>query len=167
VIVRPSVVFGADDAFFNKFAALARCLPALPLIGGGRTRFQPVYVGDVAEAVVAALDHGSEGQIYELGGPEVLDFREIYARLFAHTGQRRMLVSLPFPLAKVQAAFMSVLPAPPLTCDQVESLKADSVVSAGALQLGDLGVAATALASVLPAYLESYRPGGRFAGGGA
>ena len=164
VILRPSVIFGEDDAFFNMFAEMSRYAPALPLIGGGKTKFQPVYVGDVADAVMAALDEPeAQGQIYELGGPDVVTFKEIYQKLFEYTGRKRCLVSLPFGLAKVQATFMSVLPNPPLTRDQVESLKTDNVVSKKAKGLADLGVHSTAMSLILPTYLESYRAGGRFA----
>ena len=146
------------------FAEMSRYAPALPLIGGGKTKFQPVYVGDVADAVVAALDNAdAQGQIYELGGPDVVTFKQIYQKLFEYTGRKRCLVSLPFGLAKVQATFMSVLPNPPLTRDQVESLKTDNVVSKKAKGLADLGVHSTAMSLILPTYLESYRAGGRFA----
>lgn len=163
-ILRPSVIFGEDDSFFKMFAELARYSPVLPLIGGGETKLQPVYVGDVARAVMAALEKPeARGQIYELGGPEVVSFKEIYERLFKHTGRRRCLVKLPFCMAKVQATFLSILPHPPLTCDQVEALKTDAVVSQTAQGLSDLGVKATAMDVVLPFALETYRPGGRFA----
>ncbi len=164
VILRPSVIFGEDDEFFNMFAGIARVAPALPLIGGGKTRFQPVYVGDVAKAVIASIGNiNAHGQIYQLGGPEVVSFREIYERLFQYTGRRRCLMSIPFPLAKVQATFLSLMPQPLLTRDQVESLKTDNVVSEGAKGLSDLGVSQTAMDVILPTYLESYREGGRFA----
>lgn len=164
VILRPSVIFGPEDSFFNMFAELARYTPALPLIGGGKTKFQPVYVGDVADAVMASLWNGdASGKTYELGGPEVVTLREIYQRLFAVTGRRRCLISMPFGLAKIQASFMQMLPHPLLTRDQVESLKTDSVVSAGALTLDDLGIPPAALDAVLPDYLAYCRPGGVFA----
>ncbi len=167
-ILRPSVVFGPDDDFFNKFASLSRYAPALPLIGGGGTKFQPVYVGDVADAVLAALTLPSgegdpRGKTYELGGPEVVNFCEIYERLFRNTGRKRMLVSLPWGIAKVKASFLSMLPKPPLTRDQVESLKTDNVCGENALKLADLGVRPTGMALILPSYLEHYRPGGKFA----
>lgn len=163
-ILRPSVVFGPDDDFFNKFAELMRFVPVLPLIGGGKTRFQPVYVGDVADAVMAALEKPeARGQIYELGGPEVVSFKEVYELLSRYTGRRRMYIKLPFWLAKVQAVFMGLLPKPLLTCDQVESLKSDHVIKPEAKGLADLGVTPTLMDVVLPTYLESYRAGGRFA----
>lgn len=163
-ILRPSVVFGPEDGFFNMFGKMATVLPALPLIGGGKTKFQPVYVGDVADAALkAATNPACEGQIYELGGPETLTFREIYERLFAQTGRKRLLVSLPWGMAKLQGCVMSLLPKPPLTADQVDSLRTDNIVSAGAKTLADLGIAPTTLDIVLPTYLARFRPGGRFA----
>ena len=165
VILRPSVIFGADDSFFNKFASLAAVLPFLPLIGGGKTRFQPVYVGDVADGVMAALTRAEAcGQIYELGGPEVVSFRDIYERLFRYTQRRRRLVYLPFSVAKLQAALFSLLPNPPLTVDQVQSLKMDSIVGAEAQGFETLGIEPQGMDMILPSYLARYRPGGRFAG---
>jgi len=162
-ILRPSVIFGEDDEFFNMFAGMAKVLPALPLIGGGETKFQPVFVGDVADAAIAALtDDEAQGKIYELGGPETLSFEEIYKRLFSYTGQSPILFPLPYGMAKFQAFFMGLLPKPPLTRDQVESLKTDNVMNEGALGLQDLGVTATALDLILPKYLIRYRRGGRF-----
>jgi NADH dehydrogenase len=147
------------------FARMAKIFPALPLIGGGHTKFQPVFVGDVADAVMAALDHDdAKGRIFELGGPEVVTFRQIYERLFRYTGTTRPLVNLPFGIAKIQAFFMGVLPHPPLTPDQVESLKTDNVVSSEALTLADLGLTPTPMDLILPTYLGAYKPGGRFAG---
>lgn len=163
-ILRPSVIFGEDDNFFNMFAQMSRFLPFLPLIGGGKTKFQPVYVGDVAKAAVAALTHeAARGKIFELGGSEVLNFKEIYKRLFHYTGRTRALVPLPFFAAKIQAGFLNLLPVPLLTPDQVESLKTDTVVQSNALSLESLGIQATSLDMVLPSYLETYRAGGRFA----
>ncbi|MGD1876482.1 MAG: complex I NDUFA9 subunit family protein [Kiloniellaceae bacterium] len=164
-ILRPSVVFGPEDGFFNRFAEMARFSPALPLIGGGKTRFQPVYVGDVAQAVVKALDDPAcRGKIYELGGPKVYSFKALMELLLKTIGKRRKLVSLPFALAKLQAAFLEWLPVPPLTRDQVTLLRHDNVVSPGALTLKDLGIEATAPEAVIPGYLERYRDGGRFGG---
>ena len=130
-IFRPSTMFGPEDDFLNKFAAMARMLPALPLIGGGETKFQPVFVGDVAEAIARAVDGNAKaGATYELGGPEVLTFRQLMEYVLAVTERRRLLVPLPFPLAKLKATFLQYLPTPLLTPDQVELLKADNVVSA-------------------------------------
>jgi len=168
-ILRPSVVFGPGDTFFNKFAHLARFVPALPLIGGGNTKFQLVYVGDVADAVMAALTlpvtggNDPRGKTYELGGPEIVTLKEIYEILLANMGRKRLLVSLPWGIAKVKATFMGVLPHPPLTRDQVETLKTDNIVGAQALTLQDLGIRATGMSLILPSYLEQYRPGGKFA----
>ncbi len=162
-ILRPSVIFGEDDAFFNMFAGMAKILPALPLIGGGKTKFQPVFVGDVADAVLAAIDsNDTQGKIYELGGPETLSFEAIYQKLFEYTGQNPVLVPLPYSIAKLQAFFMGILPKPPLTRDQVESLKTDNVMNEDALTLLDLGITPTALDIILPTYLTRYRRGGRF-----
>jgi uncharacterized protein YbjT (DUF2867 family) len=163
-ILRPSIVFGAEDNFFNKFASIAAIMPALPLIGGGKTKFQPVFVGDVAEAAMTALvSDAARGKIYALGGPEVVDFRQIYQRLFDCTQQPRMLISLPWGIAKFKATFLGLLPHPPLTIDQVESLRTDSVVHAGALTLGDLGIVPTGMSLILPDYLDYRRKGGAFA----
>lgn len=160
-IVRPSIVFGPEDGFFNRFAALARILPALPLIGGGETRFQPVYVGDVAEAVVRLLaDAASAGKTYELGGPKVYSFRELMEIVLRETGRRCLLLPVPIAIASFQAAFLELLPYPLLTRDQVKLLKRDNVVSAGAPGLGELGIAATPVAAVVPTYLYRYRRGG-------
>lgn len=164
VILRPSVIFGPDDNFFNMFAEMSRFLPALPLIGGGRTKFQPCYVGDVADAVMAALRLPVEGNTFELGGPEVLTFREIFQRLFEQTGRKRRLIALPWGVAKIDAAFLGLLPKPPLTVDQVESLKTDSIVSEKAKGFADLGVKPVAMDMILPRYLTRYRAGGVFAG---
>lgn len=167
-ILRPSIVFGPDDGFFNMFARMSMILPALPLIGGGKTKFQPVYVGDVADAVVKALtlpdanDQSPLGKIYELGGPEVLNFKELYERLFEHTGRKRALVPLPFPIAKIQGTLLGLLPKPPLTKDQVISLKTDNVVNDDALTLRDLDIEPTGMQLILPDYLNYYRPGSRY-----
>jgi uncharacterized protein YbjT (DUF2867 family) len=162
VIVRPSIVFGPEDDFFNRFAAMARYSPVLPLIGGGRTRFQPVYVGDVADAVVAALDRPEAmGQTFELGGPAVYSFRELMELLLRETGRRRVLVPLPFSLATVAAFFLEWLPRPLLTRDQVKLLRQDNVVGRGAPDLGTLGVTPSSLELVLPTYLDIYSRGGR------
>jgi uncharacterized protein YbjT (DUF2867 family) len=160
-ILRPSVVFGAEDQFFNRFAAMATISPVLPLIGGGHTRFQPVYVGDVADAVVKCLDDPTTaGRTYELGGPKVYTFRELIELVLGEIRRKRLLVDLPFGLAAIQARLMSILPNPPLTPDQVELLKRDNVVSTGALTLAALGIAPTAVEGVLPSYLDRFRRGG-------
>lgn len=162
-ILRPSVVFGPEDDFFNRFAVMARLSPALPLIGGGHTRFQPVYVGDVAEAIAACLiDPATGGKTYELGGPRVYSFKELMELLMAQIGRQRLLLPLPFALASFQALFLEKLPVPPLTRDQVTLLRRDNVVSAGSLGLSDLGITPTSVESIVPTYLARYRKGGRF-----
>jgi NADH dehydrogenase len=167
VILRPSIVFGPEDDFFNRFAALARIAPALPLIGGGNTRFQPVFVGDVAKAVVAGLTGKAEGSVpYELGGPEIVTMKEVMERVLAYTMRRRLLVTLPFWLAKIQASFLQLLPNPPLTLDQVRMLETDNVVSEAAKRAGrtlqGLGIEPVAVEAVVPDYLERFRPRGQF-----
>lgn len=168
-ILRPSVVFGPGDNFFNKFGSLSRISPFLPLIGGGKTRFQPVYVGDVADAVCAAIMRpalpGSDprGKTFELGGPETLDFIDIYKRLFRFTGRPRLMIPLSWGQARLKALFLGLLPTPPLTRDQVEQLHSDAVVSENALTFYNLGLVPTAMDVILPTYLERFRPGGRFA----
>ena len=163
-ILRPSIMFGPEDHFFNRFATLARFAPALPLIGGGHTKFQPVYVGDVAEAImVALLQPQAKGKLFELGGPRIYSFRDLMELTLRETGRDRLLVNLPFGLAKLEAAFLELLPVPPLTRDQVELLKHDNVVAQGAATLADLGISPTAVESILPTYLDRFRAGGRFA----
>ncbi len=169
VIVRPSIVFGPEDEFFNRFAALSRFLPALPLIGGGQTRFQPVFVGDVAKAMATLVGRGSvDGRVYELGGPEVFTFRELLQFILETIGRRKLLVPVPFFLATAQAAFLQLLPNPLLTVDQVRLLKADNVVSEAARAEGrtleGLGITPTAIAAIVPSYLYRYRRAGQFSG---
>jgi uncharacterized protein YbjT (DUF2867 family) len=164
-ILRPSVVFGPEDQFFNRFAAMATLSPVLPLIGGGDTRFQPVYVGDVADAVLKCLDDPTTaGRTYELGGPKVFTFRELIELVLSEIRRKRLLVDLPFGLATLQARLMSILPDPPLTPDQVELLKRDNVVSSGALTLTTLGITPTAVEGILPTYLDRFRRGGWYQG---
>ena len=161
-IVRPSIVFGPEDGLFNLFAALARLSPVLPLIGGGRTEFQPVYVGDVADAIVACLDDGAtKGKVYELGGPAVYSFRRLMELTLNAIGRRRLLLPVPWFVASLEAAFLELLPKPLLTRDQVAQLKVDNVVAEGALTLADLGIQPTAAEVILPTYLDRFRPGGR------
>jgi uncharacterized protein YbjT (DUF2867 family) len=167
-ILRPSVMFGPEDEFTNRFASLARLSPMLPLVGGGTTRMQPAYVGDVATAVADAVDGKTKaGATYELGGPEILTMREIMETILAITDRKRMLVSLPFALAKLQSVFLQLAPAPfTLTPDQVELLRSDNVVSdaakAAGLTLEGLGIAADSLEAVAPQYLWRFRPAGQF-----
>jgi NADH dehydrogenase len=164
-IVRPSVVFGREDSFLNLFAAMARLAPALPLIGGGKTRFQPVYVTDVADAIFKALiDPHCWGETYELGGPKVYTFKELMEYLLAQIGRRRLLVPVPFWLAEIQGSVLELLPDPPLTRDQVELLKSDNVLrkSKSVKTLADLGIEPHHLEMMAPTYLDRYRAGGRF-----
>jgi len=167
VILRPSVVFGPEDDFFNRFAKLARMLPALPLFGGGKTRLQPVFAGDVAKAVVASLSRQAEAPaLYELGGPEILSLKDVMQRVLDYTMRKRLLVPVPFWFAKLQGAFLQWLPNPPLTIDQVRLLEKDNVVSdaakRGGRTLEGLGIEPVAIASVVPDYLEQFRPRGQF-----
>ena len=180
-IVRPSVVFGPEDKFFNLFAALASLTPALPVFGyplvskltlsgnapglhidisgAGGARMQPVYVGDVADAIMAALKRPeAQGKTYELGGPRTYSFKDIMELMLRETGRRRLLVPLPFAVARIYAWILEKWPQPMLTRDQVKLLEHDNVVSAGALTLQDLGVEATAAETILPTYLKRFRP---------
>lgn len=167
-IMRPSVIFGPEDQFTNRFAALGRISPMLPLIGGGLTKMQPVYVGDVATAVADAVDGKARaGATYELGGPEVLTMREIMEIILATTYRDRMLVSLPFGLAKLQAMFLQFAPgALKLTPDQVALLRSDNIVSdtakAAGLTLDGLGITADSLEAIAPQYLWRFRATGQF-----
>ena len=160
-IVRPSVVFGPEDDFFNRFAALARLAPALPLFDGGATRFQPVYVGDVAEALARVLETPqSASKTYELGGPRVYSYREIMELVMAETRRERPLVSVPSAAVRPLAAVMGLLPNPPLTSDQLIQLGRDNVVSPGALGLSDLGIVPRAVEPIVADYLRRYRRAG-------
>jgi NADH dehydrogenase len=157
VILRPSVVFGPEDQFLNRFARMSVISPFLPAIGGGHTRFQPVYVRDVALAVLRATTlPDAIGRTYELGGPEVMTFRSILEWLLGLLGRNRKIVNMPFHLADLQARFLQVLPAPPLTRDQVLLLRSDNVVSKGASGLADLGIEASPMQVVAPSYLHTY-----------
>lgn len=170
-IIRPSILFGPEDSFFNKFATMASMSPALPLIGGGKTKFQPVYVDDAADAVCAALERPeAAGRVYEIGGPRVYTFRELMELMLAETGQRRILVPVPFPVASLiglAGEIAGLLPfvTPPLTRDQVRLLKHDNVAdTSGAVGvLADLGVEPDTVEAVLPSYMVRYRKYGQFA----
>ena len=167
VILRPSVMFGHDDDFFNRFGAMARIAPVLPLIGGGRTKFQPVYVGDVAEAVVKAVDGELKGgKTYELGGPQVVTFRECLETLTKETARPKTLLSIPFFIASIIGKLVGWLPGAPITSDQVEMLKTDNIVSASAIRakftLEGMGINPTPMGAILPSYLVQYRPQGQF-----
>jgi uncharacterized protein YbjT (DUF2867 family) len=167
-IMRPSIVFGPEDQFTNRFAALARLSPVMPLIGGGHTKVQPVYVGDIATAIANAVDGKAKaGAAYELGGPEVLSMREIMELILKITDRSRRLVSLPFGLAKLEALFLQLAPGPfNLTPDQVELLRGDNVVSDAAktagLTLQGLGITPDSLEAIAPQYLWRFRPAGQF-----
>ncbi len=173
-ILRPSIVFGPEDHFFNRFAGLATLSPALPLIGGGATRMQPVFVGDVAQAVARALiDPAAASRSFELGGPSVRSFRELMQLMLAEIGRPRLLLAVPWTaaeaigfggdlLAALRATF-PMLPEPQLTSDQVRMLRVDNVVAPGAAGLPDLGVTPTPLEAILPTYLYPYRKGGQYA----
>jgi len=171
-IMRPSIVFGPEDDFFNRFAALARLAPALPLPGGGHTRFQPVFAGDVGEAIAKAVDGDAKpGAIYELGGPDVRTFKELMEFILHTIGRRRLLLPVPFGMLKLQAAFAQFLPKPPITPDQVELLRADNVVSAAARSDGRtleaLGIVPESIAAIVPTYLWRFRKAGQFSTRGA
>jgi len=167
VILRPSLLFGPEDEFFNRFADMVRYSPFVPLLGGGHNRIQPVYVGDVAEAV--ALSAGSQitrGTIYELGGPEVLTFRQSMERMLDVVGRRRTLVTVPWPVAQLMGSVLGVLPGNLLTSDQVTLLRTDNVVSEAAQKegrtLAGLGIKPETIDSILPSYLWRYRLAGQY-----
>ncbi len=162
-ILRPSVVFGPEDKLFNFFAGLSRFSPALPLIGGGHTRFQPVYVGDVADAITTALSRSDcQSKLYEIGGPQIYSFKALLQLMLKEIHRKRLLVPVPFPLAMMQAAILELAPVPLLTRDQVKLLRRDNIVSEGALGLADLGITGTSVEVILPTYMDRYRPSGRF-----
>ncbi|MBP0616213.1 complex I NDUFA9 subunit family protein [Jiella mangrovi] len=166
-ILRPSIVFGAEDQFFNRFAEMSRFSPVLPLIGGGKTRYQPVFVGDVAEAVAGAVEGKVPGgRIYELGGPEVLTFRQMMEEMLRVVDHKRGFVSIPFGAASTMARAMRFLPGAPLTEDQVALLKVDNVVSDEAKAEGRTLEAfdrmPRSLDAILPTYLIRFRPQGQF-----
>jgi NADH dehydrogenase len=167
IVLRPSIVFGPEDSFFNRFASLARTAPFLPLIGGGETKFAPVFAGDIAEAVVRLVDRGeATGKTYELGGPQILSFRQLLQFTLDTIGRKRLLLPLPWGLAKLQAALLGMLPNPPLTIDQVEMLRSDNIVNAEAQREGrtleGLGIEPQSIEAIVPAYLYRYRKAGQF-----
>jgi len=167
IILRPSIVFGPEDSFFNRFASLARIAPALPLIGGGATTFAPVFVGDVAEAVARLVDRGeADGKTYELGGPEVFTFKQLMQFTLDTIERRRLLIPVPWSIARLQGLILGLLPKPLLTADQVELLKSDNVVSAAAQRekrtLDGLGIAAQGIEGIVPGYLYRFRKAGQF-----
>ncbi|MGB2318809.1 MAG: complex I NDUFA9 subunit family protein [Candidatus Puniceispirillum sp.] len=167
VILRPSIVFGPRDGFFNRFANMALVAPALPLPGGGSMRMQPVYVGDVVAAIEAGIGIGKvklnpRGKVFELGGPDVYSFRQLMEITLLQIRRRRLLVPVPLSLMSFGAFFAGFLPSPPVTVDQVKLLKMDNVVAKNALNLADLGISATSMDAILPGYLARFRPGGQF-----
>ncbi len=166
-IMRPSIIFGPEDDFFNRFAALARISPMLPLIGGGLTRFQPVFVGDVAAAIADAVDGKTRpGTIYELGGPDVRTFKELMQFVLTTIERKRLLVSLPFFVARMQAVFLQYLPKPLLTPDQVELLRSDNLVSESAKSeartLQGIGIEPEPMEAIVPSYLWRFRKTGQY-----
>lgn len=166
-VLRPSIVFGAEDGFFNLFARLSRYAPVLPLIGGGKTRFQPVYVADVAAAVMACLDDpATQGKTYELGGPHIYSFKDLMTLILKETKRKRLMMSVPWGIAKLQGSILGMFPKPLLTRDQVVLLQADNIVAPDARTLSDLGIEPTPVEIILPTYLDKYRVGGRYATSG-
>ena len=162
-ILRPSVIFGPEDNFFGRFASLAKVLPVLPLIGGGHTKFQPVYVDDVADAVVAVLmSNSAAGQTYELGGPRVWTLEQVYEFVLATIHRSRLLVSMPFGLAKMASLFLQALPGHVLRPDQVNMLREDNIVSDDALTFADLAITPMPAESIMPKYLARYRKTGAY-----
>lgn len=167
IMLRPSIVFGPEDNFFNKFAGMARFSPVLPLIGGGETKFQPVFVGDVAEAAARLIDAGAaNGKVYELAGPERYSFKELMQYTLQTIGRKRLLVPVPWAIAHIKGTILELLPGSLLTSDQVEMLKTDNVTSAGAetdgRTLAGLGIAARSIQGIVPSYLYRYRKAGQF-----
>lgn len=152
-ILRPSVVFGPEDAFINRLAALARTMPVLPLFGTGNVKLQPVYVGDIAEAAATALAMpGTQGETYELGGPRIYSYKALLQLVLAATGRKRLLIPVPYPIWDILALLMSPLPHAPISRDQVTLMRRDNVVAADALSLADLGIAPTPVEAILPKY---------------
>ncbi len=167
VIMRPSILFGPEDNFFNRFATMATLSPALPLIGGGNTRFQPVFAGDVAQAIADAVEGKLRGgTVYELGGPEVRTFKELLQFMLATIERKRLLVPFPFFLAKLQAMALQFLPMPLLTPDQVDMLRVDNVVSEAAKADGrtlqGIGITPETIEAIVPAYLWRFRKTGQY-----
>lgn len=163
VILRPSIVFGPEDKFFNTFASLAQFSPALPLIGEGKTKFSPIYVGDVAKAIAKALElNNADCKIYELGGPENYSFKELMNILLTQIKKKRFLLPISFNVAKLQSYFLQMFPNPLLTPDQVELLKYNNIVTGEHPTLKDLGISATTIQSILPTYINRFRTGGQF-----
>ena len=163
VILRPSIIFGPEDKFFNMFASFAEFSPFLPLIGGGKTKFAPIYVGDVAKAIVKALElNNSEPKIYELGGPKNYSFKELMEILLKEIKKKRLLLPVPFWSGKISSYILQMMPKPLLTPDQVEMLKYDNIVSGNYPMLKDFGISGTSIPTILPKYIYRFRTGGEF-----
>jgi len=161
VVLRPSIVFGPEDAFFNRFAGMTRASPVLPVVSA-RTKFQPVYVGDVADAVMAGISRAdAAGCLFELGGPDVRTFRQLLEYMLSCIGKSRDILDLPIGLARLQAFFLERLPGKLLTRDQIKLLRHDNVVAEGALDLASLGLVPTPMDLIVPGYLARFRKGGR------
>lgn len=162
-ILRPSVIFGAQDNFINMFAKLFMISPIIPLVLGGRAKFQPIYIGDVVKAIITCLkETRTKGKTYELGGPEVLTLREILEKLRTYTGQKVGFIPLADGISNFMAFFMEIMPKPLLTRDNLKNMLVDNVVADKALGLKDLGIMATPMDLVVPEYCDIYRKGGRF-----
>ena len=163
IILRPSIIFGPEDKFFNMFASLAEFSPFLPLVGGGKTKFAPIYVGDVAKAIVKALElNNSEPKIYELGGPKNYSFKELMEILLQEIKKKRLLIPIPFWSGKISSYIFQMMPKPLLTPDQVEMLKYDNIVSGNYPLLKDFGISGTSIPTILPKYIYRFRKGGEF-----
>ena len=163
VILRPSIVFGPEDKFFNTFASIAQFSPILPLIGGGKTKFAPIYVGDVAKAIAKTLELNNEKpKVYELGGPENYSFKELMKILLNEIKKKRFLMPVPFGFAKFQSYFLQMMRDPLLTPDQVELLKYNNIISGDHPTLKDLGITGTSIENILPKYIYRFREGGQF-----
>ena len=167
IVLRPSIIFGPEDNFFNQFAAMSRLAPALPLIGGGHTKYAPVFVGDVAEAIAVLVDRAeASGNTFELGGPEIFTFKQLMQFTLDTIGRKRLLLPVPWTAAKILGSVLGLLPKALLTADQVELLKADCVVSEEALKEGrgleSFGISPRSIQSIAPGYLYRFRKAGQF-----
>jgi uncharacterized protein YbjT (DUF2867 family) len=167
VIVRPSIIFGPEDDFFNRFGAMSRLMPMLPLVGGGHTRMQPVFAGDVADGIAKAVDGALKaGATYDFGGPDVHTFKELMEFVLATVGRKRLLLPIPFGVMKMQAAVLQFLPKPPITPDQVELLRYDNIVSDAAKRDGrtleGIGIIPESIEAIVPSYLWRFRKTGQF-----
>ena len=163
-ILRPSIVFGPGDGFFDRFARMAMIAPALPLLAGGNTKFQPVFVGDVAESIIYCLSNSqTDGQIYELGGPSIYSFKELLVYMLSAIGKKRALIPVPIFAMQVPAAMASILPNPPITRDQLRMLDTDNIVNENMLDITSFGITPQPIEAHVPNYLSCYRQGGIFA----